>query len=444
MRRKLSHAQIIALGFLLVILAGTLLLLLPASSKSGESAGFLTAFFTAVSASCVTGLVVVDTGTYWSALGQVVILVMIQIGGLGFMTISTLFFRLIRRRVSMQEKAVMAESINSVQIGRIMTLTRLIGTGTLIIELVGAALLALRFVPQLGPGRGLWFALFHSVSAFCNAGFDLLGSVYRPFCSFVPYSADALVALTLSALIVIGGIGFLVWDDVLRHFRDPRRYMLHTKVTLAFTRILIIGGALLFFIFERRGMNADMPLGKQLLVSLFSAVTPRTAGFNTVDTAALSPASRLLTMMLMFIGGSSGSTAGGVKTTTAAVLLMSLIAMIRGRRCVYVYGRRIPDDALKRAACITSVNLLLALAGALVILGAQPLAFSDILFEVFSAIGTVGMSTGVTRSLAPLSLCVISLLMFCGRVGSVSFALALLERRAEPPVTYPEEQITVG
>ena len=193
MRRKLSHAQIIALGFLLVILAGTLLLLLPASSKSGESAGFLTAFFTAVSASCVTGLVVVDTGTYWSALGQVVILVMIQIGGLGFMTISTLFFRLIRRRVSMQEKAVMAESINSVQIGRIMTLTRLIGTGTLIIELAGAALLALRFVPQLGPGRGLWFALFHSVSAFCNGGFDCWAASTAPLLVSWPYSADALL-----------------------------------------------------------------------------------------------------------------------------------------------------------------------------------------------------------------------------------------------------------
>ncbi len=443
-RYKLSHAQIIALGFLALISAGSLLLMLPESAASGEAPPFLTALFTAVSASCVTGLTVVDTGTFWSPLGQAVILLMIQIGGLGFMTMATMFVRLMRRRVSMRERAVMAESINTVQIGRVLGITRLIFTGSMLLELIGAALLSIRFIPQLGPGRGIWYALFHSVSALCNAGFDLMGAVYEPFCSFTHYSDDPLVVLTLSFLIVAGGIGFLVWDDVLRRGLRPRRWEMHTKLTVCSTAALIFGGAALFFVFEAGRMNRAMPLGSQALASLFFAVTPRTAGFNTVDTAALSPASRLLTVILMFIGGSSGSTAGGVKTTTAAVALLCAVSAMRGRRETCVFRRRVPEDALRRAAVVMTVNLALALAGALAILGAQALSAEDVLFECFSAIGTVGMSTGVTRSLSGPSLGVIAFLMFCGRIGSMSFALALLEKKAAPPVRYPEEQLTVG
>ena len=428
--RRLTYVQTIALGFFTVIAAGTILLMLPAASQSGKATGFVTALFTAVSASCVTGLVLVDTATYWTGFGQAVILLLIQLGGLGFMTIATLFSRLVRRRMSMRERGVMAESINTVRVGRIMEITSTIGLGTLIFELAGAVLLAIRFIPEFGLGQGLWYSVFHSVSAFCNAGFDLMG-VKAPFSSLVSYSDDALVSITIMLLIILGGIGFLVWDDVRQKGLRWKRYDLQTKLVILTTLILIFGGALLFFFLERGRMNADMPLGEQILVSFFSAVTPRTAGFNSVDT-------------LMFIGGSPGSTAGGIKTTSVAVVFIFLFSGIRGRRGAYVFGRRIPDDAMKRSGMIASTNLMLALFGALVLCGTQSLPLGDVLIEVFSAIGTVGMSTGITRELTTLSALVVALLMYCGRVGSVSFAMALLERRTDPPVTYPEEQVTVG
>ena len=441
--RQLSYVQTIALGFLTVIAAGTILLMLPAASQNGEATGLVTALFTSVSASCVTGLVLVDTATYWSGFGQAVILLLIQLGGLGFMTIATLFSRLLRRRMSLRERGVMAESINTVRVGRILEITSTIGLGTLIFELSGAALLAIRFIPEFGFGQGLWYSVFHSVSAFCNAGFDLMG-VKEPFSSLVSYSDDALVSITIMLLIILGGIGFLVWDDIRQKGLKWRRYDLQTKLVIVTTLALVFGGALLFFVIERDRMNADMPLGEQVLVSFFSAVTPRTAGFNSVDTASLSDASKLLTVILMFIGGSPGSTAGGIKTTTVAVAFVFLFSGIRGRRGAYVFGRRILDDAMKRSGMIVSTNLMLALFGALVLCGTQSLPLSDVLIEVFSAIGTVGMSTGITRELSTLSALVVALLMYLGRVGSVSFAMALLERRMDPPVTYPEEQVTVG
>ena len=441
--RQLSYVQTIALGFLTVIAAGTILLMLPAASQNGEATGLVTALFTSVSASCVTGLVLVDTATYWSGFGQAVILLLIQLGGLGFMTIATLFSRLLRRRMSLRERGVMAESINTIRVGRILEITYTIGLGTLIFELSGAVLLAMRFIPEFGFGQGLWYSVFHSVSAFCNAGFDLMG-VKEPFSSLVSYSDDALVSITIMLLIILGGIGFLVWDDIRQKGLKWRRYDLQTKLVIVTTLALVFGGALLLFVIERNRMNADMPLGEQVLVSFFSAVTPRTAGFNSVDTASLSDASKLLTVILMFIGGSPGSTAGGIKTTTVAVAFVFLFSGIRGRRGAYVFGRRIPDDAMKRSGMIVSTNLMLALFGALVLCGTQSLPLSDVLIEVFSAIGTVGMSTGITRELSTLSALVVALLMYLGRVGSVSFAMALLERRMDPPVTYPEEQVTVG
>ena len=441
--RQLSYVQTIALGFLTVIAAGTILLMLPAASQNGEATGLVTALFTSVSASCVTGLVLVDTATYWSGFGQAVILLLIQLGGLGFMTIATLFSRLLRRRMSLRERGVMAESINTIRVGRILEITYTIGLGTLIFELSGAVLLAMRFIPEFGFAQGLWYSVFHSVSAFCNAGFDLMG-VKEPFSSLVSYSDDALVSITIMLLIILGGIGFLVWDDIRQKGLKWRRYDLQTKLVIVTTLALVFGGALLFFVIERNRMNADMPLGEQVLVSFFSAVTPRTAGFNSVDTASLSDASKLLTVILMFIGGSPGSTAGGIKTTTVAVAFVFLFSGIRGRRGAYVFGRRIPDDAMKRSGMIVSTNLMLALFGALVLCGTQSLPLSDVLIEVFSAIGTVGMSTGITRELSALSALVVALLMYLGRVGSVSFAMALLERRMDPPVTYPEEQVTVG
>ena len=441
--RRLTYVQTIALGFFTVIAAGTILLMLPAASQSGKATGFVTALFTAVSASCVTGLVLVDTATYWTGFGQAVILLLIQLGGLGFMTIATLFSRLVRRRMSMRERGVMAESINTVRVGRIMEITSTIGLGTLIFELAGASLLAVRFIPEFGLGQGLWYSVFHSVSAFCNAGLDLMG-VKAPFSSLVSYSDDALVSITIMLLIILGGIGFLVWDDVRQKGLRWKRYDLQTKLVILTTLILIFGGALLFFFLERGRMNADMPLGEQILVSFFSAVTPRTAGFNSVDTPALSSGSKLLTMVLMFVGGSPGSAAGGVKTTTIAVLAVCLISGIRGKRDPEVFGRRITNEDTRRAGIVVFMNLSLALFGAMLLCVTQDFPLSDVLFESLSAMSTAGMSTGITRELNTFSQSVIIVLMFVGRVGSMSFAMSLLEQRAQALVRCPEESVMIG
>lgn len=421
-------------------MCGTLLLMLPVSSADGSVTPFVPSLFTATSASCVTGLVMVDTGTHWSFFGQAVILVLIQIGGLGFMTIATLFSKLLRRRMSMHERGVMAASISSNGFGRITEITSTIGWGTLLFEGAGALLLCIRFIPERGFWDGLWFGIFHSVAAFCNAGFDIIGN----YASLTAYYDDALVCVTIMALIAIGGIGFLVWDDIKRNGLHWRRYELQTKLVLSTSAVLTVGGAVIFFFLERNRMNAGMSFGEQVLVSFFSSVTPRTAGFNSVDTAALSPGSKLLTIILMFIGGSSGSTAGGVKTATVAVLAVCLASGVLGKRDPEIYGRRISNDDARRAGVMVFMNLSLALAGALLISLVQDFELTDLLFEVFSAMGTVGMTTGITRDLNNFSAIIITLLMYLGRVGSISFAMALLERRAQAPVRCPEESVTIG
>lgn len=441
-KAKLSNVQIIALGFFIMILLGTGLLMLPISSVSPASFG--DALFTATSASCVTGLVQQDTGTYWTTFGQLVIITLIQIGGLGFMTIATLFLLLLRRRMGLRQREVVVEGISYNQLGGFAPFIRRVLLGTLLMEGLGAALLSIRFVPEMGLGRGIYYGVWHSISAFCNAGFDLMGPCSGPYSSFTAYAGDPLVSLTVCALILVGGLGFLVWDDLAHNKFRWRRYRLQTKVVLTVTAALTLGGGALFFLLERENLGAGRPLGEQILSALFDAVTPRTAGFNSTDTAALSPGSLLLTIIFMFIGGSPGSTAGGVKTTTVFVVLLHALSGVRRERSANAFGRSIGDGALKKATSVLYTNLLLALAGALVISAVQPLPLTDVLFETFSAIGTAGMTTGITRDLLPLSQAVIIFLMYCGRVGSISFAVALLEKRALPPVTLPQEEITIG
>ena len=441
-KAKLSNVQIIALGFFIMILLGTGLLMLPISSVSPASFG--DALFTATSASCVTGLVQQDTGTYWTTFGQLVIITLIQIGGLGFMTIATLFLLLLRRRMGLRQREVVVEGISYNQLGGFAPFIRRVLLGTLLMEGLGAALLSIRFVPEMGLGRGIYYGVWHSISAFCNAGFDLMGPCSGPYSSFTAYAGDPLVSLTVCALILVGGLGFLVWDDLVRNKLRWRRYRLQTKVVLTVTAALTLGGGALFFLLERENLGAGRPLGEQILSALFDAVTPRTAGFNSTDTAALSPGSLLLTIIFMFIGGSPGSTAGGVKTTTVFVVLLHALSGVRRERSANAFGRSIGDGALKKATSVLYTNLLLALAGALVISAVQPLPLTDVLFETFPPIGTAGMTTGITRDLLPLSQAVIIFLMYCGRVGSISFAVALLEKRALPPVTLPQEEITIG
>ena len=443
MKLKLSHTQIIALGFFLLIAIGAGLLMLPVSTADGAGAPFLTAAFTATSASCVTGLILQDTATYGSAFGKTVLIVLIQIGGLGFMTISTLLVLLLRRHVGLRQREVLMDSLNSTEVGGILRLLRTILIGTVAVELLGAAALSFRFVPMLGWGKGIGYALFHAVSAFCNAGFDLMG-FQEPYSSFTSMAGDWLVNLTLIALIVIGGLGFIVWEDLAKNRLHLRRYKFQTRLVLVTSGVLLLGGAVLLFLLERNYSNAGRSVGEQLLTALFGSATARTAGFNTVDTAALSDGGKLVTILLMFVGGSPGSTAGGVKTTSVAVLCVAVVALVRHKQCPSVLGRRIPDEALQKAVAVVGINLSLALMGTVLLCGAQGIPLTDALFESFSAVGTVGMSTGITRQLNTLSAAAIALLMFVGRVGSVSFAMAFVERRARAAVTYPTENLTIG
>ena len=438
---KLSHVRVITLGYFIMILFGTLLLMLPCATRDGIGAGPVTALFTATSASCVTGLVLQDTATYWSLFGQLVILALIQIGGLGFMTIAIFFFRLISKKSSLRERAVMAESINTTRMGDFSRIVRKIVIGTIALESAGGILLATYFVrqPELGFFKGVYYGFFHAISAFCNAGFDLMGG----YSSFTSLSDNILVNAVLIILIVVGGIGFLVWDDITACRFSFRKFSLHTKTVLTVTAILVLGGAVLLFVFEHNNTGIDKPLSEEICVALFGSVTARTAGFNTVDTAALSSASKLITIILMFIGGSSGSTAGGVKTTTVAVILIFLIAGMRGQDNIHFYKRRIRDDILRKSVIIISTNLLLLLFGAIVLCAVQGVSITDAVFETTSAISTVGMTTGITRDLNLISELVIIFLMYCGRVGSISFGISLFERR-KPPVSYPEESVTVG
>ncbi|MBQ9928303.1 MAG: Trk family potassium uptake protein [Lachnospiraceae bacterium] len=442
---KLTYVRIIAFGYLVVILAGTGLLMLPMATRAGEKTDFLTALFTATTSTCVTGLVVADTGSHWTTFGHLIILIMIQVGGLGFMTMGVMLAMVMKRKISLRTRGLLQESMNGMQMGGIVKMVRLALFGTLIIEAVGAVFLAIRFIPVFGVGRGIWYGIFHSVSAFCNAGIDLLGQHYGEYCSFVNFYGDPLVNITIMALIIIGGIGFFVWKDLKVNKLHIKKYALHTKMTLFMTLLLLIGGTLVYLFFENDNLLKDMNIGEKILASAFSSVTARTAGFNTIDTAGLTNASKLFTVVLMFIGGSPGSTAGGVKTVTMLVLLMYVWSNLRASKGVNIFGRRLEDDAVRKASNVVVISMLLAVVSIIIICFIQPeLPVTDITFEVFSAIGTVGMSTGLTRELGMGARIVIVLLMYCGRIGSMSFALSFTERKKVAPVQLPAEKILIG
>lgn len=444
-QNQLTYVRVIAFGYLMVILAGTLLLLLPSATVPGEKTGFLTALFTATSATCVTGLVVVDTATHWTAFGHTVILFMIQIGGLGFMTMGVLLAMVLRKRISLRARGLLQESMNYMQMGGILRLLRATFRGTLLFEGVGAVLLAARFIPVFGVGKGIAYGIFHSISAFCNAGFDLMGGYSGKYSSLVEFHGDILINLVIMALIILGGIGFFVWSDIKKNKWHIKSYMLHTKITLFTTAVLLVAGTILYFLFEKENLLAGMSGKDQLLAAAFSSVTARTAGFNTIDTGALTNASKLLTIVLMFIGGSPGSTAGGVKTVTALVLVAYVWSNLRDSKGVNLFNRRLDDDVIRKASNVVVISLLMAVASVIFICFKQPyLPVEDVMFEVFSAIGTVGMSTGLTRDLSLASRIVVILLMYCGRIGSMSFALSFTERKKVAPVQLPVEKIMIG
>lgn len=440
-KRKLSPARLIALGFFGVILLGSGLLMLPFASK--VDVRWIDALFTATSATCVTGLVVLDTFTSWTGFGQAVILTLIQIGGLGLMTVITMFSFVLGKKLALYDRKVLMQSAGNMQLSGVGSLIRRIIPFTFIIELTGAIFLSLRFVPQFGWGKGLWFSVFHSISAFCNAGFDLMGG-NAPFSSLTAYTGDGLVSLTLCGLIILGSLGFLVWRDVVETRFRWKKFQLHTKLVLVSSAVLIAVGWALFLLFEWNASLQGLPLGEKLLASFFQAVTPRTAGFNTTDLNALSESGNLLTNVLMLIGGSPGSTAGGIKTTTIAVLLLSMFVSARGRRRVHVYRYSIDNDTLRQAASILHIYLCIAIAALLTICALEPITVKQAMFEVNSAIATVGLTLGITPTLCTASKILLMLLMFAGRLGGLTFTMIFTQTKSEPPVDRPNGKVLIG
>lgn len=443
MQRKvrLTPVRLLVLGYLAVIVLGTILLVLPFSTRSRESAGFLDALFTTVSASCVTGLVVHDTYQYWSLFGQIVILCLIQIGGIGFMTFVFLVLKLGGRKIGLKERAFMQEAINAPTVGGMIRMSSTILLGTLIFELLGAFVLCFRFVPDFGWAKGIYFSIFTAVSALCNAGFDLMGAAGIPYASMTAYVGDAIVCITVPLLILIGGLGFFVWKDLHENKFRFRKYSLHTKLVLTTTLVMVIVPFVLILIAER-----DLPWKERIFGSFFSAITPRTAGFNVLDMATLRPLTMFVTIVCMFVGGSSGSTAGGIKTNTFAVLVLSLFSSIRGKRSAECFGRRLDEDDVKKATRFVTLYFLFALLGVILLCafeGGKGYTLSQLVFETVSAIGTVGLTTGITPDLSVGSQLTLAALMFLGRAGCMTVMLTL---RTPPPVAaeLPVEKVRIA
>ena len=436
--RHISSFQLISFGFLSVIFAGCLLLMLPWASASGQSASFSDALFTSVSAACVTGLVVHDTFSYWSFFGQAVILTLIQIGGMGIVTIAVMISRVSGKKIGLMQRSTMQTAIAAPQVGGIVRLTGFVFKTTLIIELIGALILLPVFCRDQGIELGLWQSFFHSISAFCNAGFDLMG-FRQPFSSLTSYSVQVTVNLTIAALILIGGLGFLTWDDIKEHKLRLRKYRAQSKMILATTAVLVILPFFYFWFCEYGEMGGK----ERFFASLFQAVTPRTAGFNTTDLTELSDTGKVVMIILMLIGGSPGSTAGGMKTTTIAVLVLSSAAVFSRREYAHCFGRRISYDVIRQAAAVFLMYIVLFLGGGMIISKVENIQLLTCRFETASAIGTVGLSLGITPALGAVSKKILMILIFFGRVGGLTLIFAAVSR-AKNSSRLPEEKITVG
>ena len=437
--RHITSFQVIILGFLSVILLGSVLLMLPIASRTGDGTPFLEALFTATSAVYVTGLVVHDTATYWSLFGQGVILLLIQIGGMGIVTVAVSVVAISGRRIGLMQRGTMQEAIAAPSVGGIVRRTKFIVRTAILIEVIGAAVLAPVFCKDFGLLKGVWYALFHSVSAFCNAGFDLMG-IREPFSSLTSYPAQPIVNVTIMALIIIGGIGFLTWEDIKTNRWHWKKYRMQSKAIFVVTGALIVLPAIYFFIFEL----SQLPFAERAWASLFQSVTPRTAGFNTTDLTLLSEAGQMLIIVLMMIGGSPGSTAGGMKTTTVAVLVSLALSVFRKREHAHFLKRRIPDAAIKNAATIFLMYITLFVVGSMVISSIEDIPMITVLFETASAIGTVGLSLGITPELGIVSHIILICLMFLGRVGGLTLIFAALSERKPNGSEYPQEKIIVG
>ncbi len=435
---KISPAQYIVLGFLAVILIGTLLLCLPISSHEGVH--LVDAFFTATSATCVTGLATVTTAEGWTLFGQIVILIMIQIGGLGFMTFMSLATIVAKKRVSLRQRKLFMQSAGSIELNGVLKLMRRLLFGTLIIESIGALILSIRFwVGGESFIKGLWFGIFHSISAFCNAGFDILGDK-----SLMDYSSDPVVLLTISALIIIGGIGFLVWGDFTAHGFKFKKYQLHSKIVITTTAILLIGGTVIIYITDRGYALGEFNEWEKWLNAFFESVTLRTAGFATFDQGELSAGGTVVAYLFMLIGGSPGSTAGGIKTVTFAIVVFNAICFARNKDSLTAFKKRIHDSIVKQACAIITLYILAACLVTVIISIIEPFALDEIVFEVISAIATVGLTKGITAELCIVSKLLLCATMFFGRMGGLTLVLAIAEKRNIVKIERPYEKVLIG
>ena len=437
--KHVTSFQIIILGFLSLIILGSLLLMLPFATRDGEGAAFADAIFTATSATCVTGLVVRDTATYWLVFGQGVIIVLIQIGGMGIVTAAVAFVSVSGRKIGLMQRSTMQEAVSAHHLGGIVRLTKFILKTMVFIEILGAVLLSPYFIKDFGVMKGIWYSVFHSISAFCNAGFDLMGAKEQ-FSSLTSYSSRPFLNITVMALIIIGGIGFLTWEDIKKNGFRFRKYRMQSKVILTVSAILIIFPALYFFFFE----YSALPTKERVLTSLFQSVTTRTAGFNTTDLSAFSETGQMLTILLMLTGGSPGSTAGGMKTTTVAVLFAAAFSVFGRKENAQVFKRRISDNTVKNAATIFLMYIVLFVGGGMIISRIENIPLLTCLFETASAIGTVGLTLGITTQIGIISRFILISLMFFGRVGGLTLVFAATKALITNENKYPQEKITVG
>jgi len=433
---------LIVIGFAGIIFLGALLLCLPASTKDGHI-DFIDALFTSTSATCVTGLVMFDTYTKFTVFGQAVILVLIQIGGLGFITLGMFVALMTGRRIGLKSRMYLAESVSLGQLGGVVKYSRMILLGTLLIEGIGAILLSIKFIPLCGVAEGIWCGIFHGVSAFCNAGFDILGALPGNG-SLSYFASDAYVNVVITTLIILGGIGFFVWDDIKDKKLNFKKYRLHTKIMLISTAALLVVPTVLFMITEGNGELAGLSFGERLLASYFHTVTLRTAGFYTTDYTKYSPAGYFLSVFLMIVGAGAGSTGGGMKVTTFVVVLLSIKAYIAGKEDINAFGRRLPKETVRKAAANSAMYLMLMGLGAFVIMAFSNAALPTALFEATSAIGTVGLSSGITASLPLIPKITVMALMYTGRVGSMSIAMSVARNGIAPKIRLPEEEIIAG
>jgi trk system potassium uptake protein TrkH len=436
---ELNPPRVLALGFASLILIGTLLLNLPMATSNNESIGLINAIFTAASAVCVTGLVVVNTAEFFSTFGQAIIIILIQIGGLGFMTMATLGALVVGKKISLKERLVIKEQLNQGSLSGLVKLTKYVIIVTFSIEAIGALLLSTRFVPIYGLGQGIWYSVFHAISAYCNAGFDILGN------SFVPYANDITLNLTLSLLIILGGLGFSVYLDISKN-RKFERFQLHTKLVIWITIILLLFGMIIFLIIEWKNPATigNLSFGKKLLPAFFQSVVTRTAGFNSLDISMIKDTSAFLFIVFMFIGGSPGSTAGGIKTTTFGAIALTTVSIIKGDKDIVAFKKRIPDNVINRSLAIVTVAMALIIFVSFVLTVTEDAAFLEVLFETTSAFATVGLSRGMTPDLTDVGKIIITLTMYIGRVGPLTMAFAFAQKSKHTKLRYADGTIIVG